>query len=190
MFYILYMELLLKVEYPNFENSTINICKIVNKFLKDNENKIIVRTCGSPTFSDRQYEKHRTYINSACSHSRETMKINYSFSFELTNYLFRDEDNDKALKWVKQLINPRKTPIEDICFYERKIDKEEDLLKIDIPLPLIVPFNFEKPRIFDLSLKIGNQTCWVNGKQVSNEKYYRVCEDSERFWNEHPTFVY
>lgn len=37
--------------------------------------------------------------------------------------------------------------------------------------------------------KIGNQTCWVNGKQVNNEKYYRVCEDSERFWNEHPTYV-
>lgn len=188
------MELLLKKEYPNFENSTINICKIVNKFLKDNENKIIVKTYGGPTFSDRQYEKHRTYINRACNHSRETMKVNYSFSFELTNHPFKDEGNDKLLEWVRQLINPRKTPIEDICFYERKIDKEEEenltkLLSIDTPLNIVIPFNYIKPRVFDLNLKVGTQTCWVNGKQVSNEKYYKVCEDSERFWNEHPTYV-
>lgn len=181
-------------EYPGFENSTVNICKIVNKFLKDNENKIIAKTYGGPTFSDRQYENHRTYINRACYHSRETMKVNYSFTFELTNHPFRDENNDKLLDWVKQLINPRKTAIEDICFYERKIDKEEEenlakLLSIDTPLNIIIPFNYIKPRVFDLDLKIGNQTCWVNGKQVSNDKYYETCRDSERFWNEHPDYV-
>ena len=87
------------------------------------------------------------------------------------------------------MFNPIESPIEDISFYEEKEKENTNLLKINIPLPIVTSPTFESPKRFILNLKIGQQTCWVNGKQVNNEKYYRVCEDSERFWNQHPTYV-
>lgn len=177
----------LYVENCNFENSLLSICRAVKDFLKENKGRIIVKNCAQPTFSDRQYEKHRTYINKSCYHSKEAFKVNYSFSLELSKHEFHDVNNDILLKRIEQLINPLESAIEDICFYE---DKEStNSVKIDIPFPIVISTGLESPKCFILNLKIGQQNCWVNGKQVNNEKYYRVCEDSERFWDQHPTYV-
>lgn len=178
---------LLTVENYNFENSLLSVCRTVKDFFIENKGKIIVKHCTEPTFSDRNYETHRTYINGSCNHSKETLKINYSFSLEVSKYEFHDKNNDILLKRIEQLINPLESAIEDICFYEKK--ENTNLLKTDIPFPIVIPSNLESSKCFILNLKIGQQTCWVNGKQVNNEKYYRVCEDSKRFWEQHPTYV-
>lgn len=179
----------LYVENCNFENSLLSVCNTVKDFLRENRDRIIVAYCAEPTFSDRQYETHRTYISKSCNHAKETFKINYSFSLEVANHEIHDKDNSILLKRIEQLINPIESPIEDISFYEEKEKENTNLLKINIPLPIVTSPTFESPKRFILNLKIGQQTCWVNGKQVNNEKYYRVCEDSERFWNQHPTYV-
>lgn len=179
----------LYMDYTNFcvENSLIGVCNTVKDFLRENKGRIVVAYCAEPTFSNRHYETHRTYINKSCNHAKETFKINYSFSLEVVDHEIHDKDNSILLKRIEQLINPIESSIEDISFYEEK--ENTNLLKINIPFPIVTSPTFESTKRFILNLKIGQQTYWVNGKQVNNEKYYRVCELSRRFWDQHPTYV-
>lgn len=181
----------LYVDCTNYciENSLIGVCNTVKDFLIENKGRIVVAYCAEPTFSDRHYETHRTYINKSCNHAKETFKINYSFSLEVVDHEIHDKDNSILLKRIEQLINSIESPIEDISFYEEKEKENTNLLKINIPFPIVTSPTFESPKRFILNLKIGQQTCWVNGKQVNNEEHYRVCEDSRRFWDQHPTYV-
>lgn len=136
------------MDYTNFcvENSLIEVCNTVKDFLRENKDRIVVAYCAEPTFSNRHYETHRTYINKSCNHAKETFKINYSFSLEVVDHEIHDKDNSILLKRIEQLINPIESSIEDISFYEEK--ENTNLLKINIPFPIVTSPTFESTKRF------------------------------------------